>query len=117
MDISALQEELQQRVFNTLKLTGLDLEIRHLMQGVQPMDTPGDSALVKTAEKLTRHDAEAAAYSTEGPFLNELGMDTIILGPGRIEQAHQPDEYLSLKSIDPMINILQQLIKKFCLAA
>lgn len=115
MDIKALQEELQQRVFNTVKLTGLDLEIRHLMQGVQAMDTPKDSTLVTTAEKLTRYSAEAAAYSTEGPFLNELGMETIILGPGQIEQAHQPDEYLMLNTIKPMIKVLQQLIQQFCI--
>ncbi|MDH5444908.1 MAG: acetylornithine deacetylase [Gammaproteobacteria bacterium] len=115
MDITALQEELQQRVFNSVKLTGLELEIRHLMKGVQAMNTNIDSAIVKTAESLTRHSTEAAAYSTEGPFLNELGMDTIILGPGAIEQAHQPDEFLHLNTINPMISILQGLIKKFCL--
>lgn len=116
MDTTALQEELQQRVFNTVKMSGLELEIRHLMKAVLPMDTAADSMLVKTAERLTRYSAEAAAYSTEGPFLNELGMDTVILGPGRIEQAHQPDEYLLLDAINPMINILQQLIQKFCLS-
>lgn len=116
MDIGALQDELQQRVHNTIKLAGLNLEIQHLMQGVQPMDTPLDSPLVRAAQKLTRHDAQAAAYSTEGPFLTELGMDTVILGPGRIEQAHQPDEYLLLNSINPMVKILQQLIRQFCLA-
>lgn len=116
MDITALQEELQQRIHNTVKLSGLNLEMRHLMKGVQPMDTAADSELVKVAEKLTRHTAEAAAYSTEGPFLNELGMDTIILGPGQIEQAHQPDEYLLHNAIDPMVKILQQLIQQFCLS-
>lgn len=115
MDIIALQEELQQRVSNTIESTGLSLEIRHLMKGVPPMNTNISSNLVKAAEKLTSHTAEAAAYSTEGPFLNELGMETIILGPGQIEQAHQPDEFLLLNAINPMVKIIEQLIKKFCL--
>jgi len=116
MDIPALQEELQQRVNNTIKRSGLNLEIRHLMQGVDPMETAIDSQIVQSAERLTQHTAEAAAYSTEAPFLSELGMETIVLGPGQIAQAHQPDEYLLLNAINPMVKILQQFIQQFCLS-
>ena len=44
-----------------------------------------------------------------------MGMETIILGPGNIDQAHQADEYLSLDRIDPMITILEQMITHFCI--
>ncbi len=116
MDIGTLQEELTQRISKTIQTTGLKLEIRHLMEGINALETATDSPLVKTAENLTRYTAEAAAYSTEGPFLNQLGIETIILGPGNIAQAHQPDEYLSQDTIKPMIKILQQVIQKFCLS-
>ncbi len=55
------------------------------------------------------------AFGTEGPYLNELGMDTIILGPGDIDQAHQPDEYLGLDRIEPTLEVLHGLIRRFCL--
>jgi acetylornithine deacetylase len=42
-------------------------------------------------------------------------MDTIILGPGNIDQAHQPDEYMSLEMIKPCIDFLQQIISQQCL--
>ncbi len=115
MDIPSLQEELAVRLNNTIRQTGLSLEINHLMQGVNPMQTALDSQIVTTAERLTRHDAEAAAYSTEGPFLNELGMETIILGPGQIAQAHQPDEYLLLETIKPTVKLLRHFIQELCL--
>jgi len=38
-----------------------------------------------------------------------------VLGPGDIDQAHQPDEYLGLERIEPMVEILRGLIGKFCL--
>ena len=41
-------------------------------------------------------------------------MDTIILGPGGIEQAHQPDEYLALDRIAPMMEVLRGLISQYC---
>jgi len=70
---------------------------------------------VQATEKLTGHAAEAVAFGTEGPFLNALGMETVILGPGSIDQAHQPDEYLAMEQIEPGIRILQQLIGHFCI--
>ena len=44
--------------------------------------------------KLTGHSAKAVAFATEAPFLQQLGMDTIVMGPGSIDQAHQPDEFM-----------------------
>jgi acetylornithine deacetylase len=42
-------------------------------------------------------------------------MDSIILGPGDIAQAHQPDEYLALERIEPTVALLRDLITRFCL--
>jgi len=71
---------------------------------------------VRLAERLTGHAAEAVAFGTEGPYLQALGMDTVILGPGNIEQAHQPDEYLALKRLQPTVELLQAVIKSVCIA-
>ena len=54
-------------------------------------------------------------YATEAPFLQNLGMETIILGPGSIDQAHQVDEFIAQDQIDPCVNLLSQLIEHFCL--
>ncbi|WP_373507638.1 M20/M25/M40 family metallo-hydrolase, partial [Thiocapsa sp.] len=59
--------------------------------------------------------AEAVNFGTEAPFLNQLGMETIVLGPGDIAQAHQPDEYLELDRIRPTLDLLRALIQRFCL--
>jgi len=42
-------------------------------------------------------------------------METIIMGPGSIDRAHQPDEYLELDQIQPCISLLQQCIRHYCL--
>jgi acetylornithine deacetylase len=41
--------------------------------------------------------------------------ETIVIGPGSIKQAHQPDEFLPLAQIDPTIKLLESLIDRFCL--
>jgi acetylornithine deacetylase len=70
--------------------------------------------ILALAEQLTGKKFQSANYATEAPFINQLGCDTIILGPGSIDQAHQPDEYISLDYVVPTVHILQQMIKKVC---
>ncbi|MEC8426833.1 MAG: M20/M25/M40 family metallo-hydrolase, partial [Pseudomonadota bacterium] len=43
------------------------------------------------------------------------GMETIVMGPGSIDQAHQPDEFIPLDQIKPAVDVLKQMIQKFCL--
>ncbi|MFV1467760.1 acetylornithine deacetylase [Idiomarina sp. HB] len=73
-----------------------------------------DSALVQLAEKISQSKAQAVNYCTEAPFLQELGCETLVLGPGSIKQAHQPDEYLSVDSIKPTQEKLKSLLKEVC---
>lgn len=70
--------------------------------------------IIALAEKLTGKSLQSANYATEAPFINQLGCDTLVLGPGSINQAHQPDEYMSLDYVDPTVNILQRMIKSVC---
>jgi acetylornithine deacetylase (EC 3.5.1.16) len=72
---------------------------------------------VRVCEALTGQAAEAVNFGTEMPFLNRLGMETLILGPGDIAQAHQPDEFLALDRIPPMLELLRALIRRFCVEA
>ncbi|GMM86440.1 acetylornithine deacetylase [Pseudoalteromonas sp. MTN2-4] len=73
-----------------------------------------DSALVKLAEAVSGEQAIAVNYCTEAPFLQQLGCETIVMGPGSIEQAHQPDEFLAMEKIKPSQEKITQLIHKLC---
>jgi len=115
MEPDALLGELEHRLRQVLADTGLELEMHALFEGIPAMETPASAAIVQAAEALTGHPAQAVAYATEGPLLNAMGMETVILGPGSIEQAHQPDEFLSLDQVEPGVRILRELIRRFCI--
>ncbi|MET0082648.1 MAG: acetylornithine deacetylase [Sedimenticola sp.] len=115
MDIEQLRSELSERLFRLLENSGLELEMRSPFSGIPPMETAASTEIVQAGESLTGYSAEAVAFGTEAPYLQQLGMETIVLGPGDIDQAHQPDEYLGLERITPMVEILRNLIKRFCL--
>ena len=115
MKLADLRYELNQRLQTTLAGTMISYETLALFDGVPAIETPADSALVKAVEKLTGASSEAVAFSTEAPFYNKLGMDSVVLGPGSINQAHQPDEYLALEQIKPTVKLIQDLVKQFCM--
>jgi len=117
MDIDELRNLLKQRTAAALAGSELRWEVTPLFCGTPAMETPASSPLVLAAEQLTGADAGAAAFGTEGPYFRELGMDALILGPGDIAQAHQPNEYLALERINPMVELLGQLIERFCVRA
>ncbi|MBY6190181.1 acetylornithine deacetylase [Microbulbifer agarilyticus] len=115
MSMDALRGELHQRLKGAMTDEKIQLQMDSLIGGVDAFEEPTDSELVKIAEQLTGHSSESVAFATEAPFLQQLGMQTIVLGPGDIDQAHQPDEYLGLERIDPMVETLKGMIGRFCL--
>jgi acetylornithine deacetylase len=112
-------DELYQTINNRLQpiaeQLGVNISLRSLMHHVQPFEQSADSPLVTTLEQLTGHQADAVAFATEGPFMQQLGMDTIVMGPGSIDQAHQPNEFMALNQVQPAVDILRQLIGRLCL--
>ncbi len=115
MPLHNLREEFRQRLATHFASSPLDVELFPLIEGTHAMLTEKNSAIVTACEQLTGYPAEAAAYCTEGPYLNELGMESVVLGPGRIDQAHRPDEFLPGENIQPMQDLLSALVKEFCL--
>ncbi|WP_447594875.1 acetylornithine deacetylase [Aquipseudomonas campi] len=93
----------------------VNIDFAPLFAEVPPFEQRADSELVRLAERLTGHSAQSVAFGTEAPYLQQLGCDTIVLGPGDIDCAHQPGEFLELARIEPMLQILRQLIQHYCL--
>jgi len=73
------------------------------------------STLIDSAERFSGHKCCAVNYATEAPFIQQLGCQTIVMGPGSIDQAHQPDEFLAHSEIDKTEKILVKMIQRYCL--
>ena len=114
MDLDVTRQALRDRVRESVAETGLEVDFLELFEGVGGLDTPEDAEIVRAVTELTGREPEAVDFSTEGPFLQSLGIDTVIVGPGDIAQAHQPDEYLALDTIQPTLDMIDGLIRRFC---
>lgn len=115
MDLDLVREALAKRVHPFAAKHQVDIRVDSLFDGIPAHETAAGAELVQQLEQLTGHSAACVNFATEAPFLAQMGMETVVLGPGDIDQAHQPDEYLSIDRIQPTIELLQKLIKIYCL--
>lgn len=115
MALEELRATLRQRLGRLFDDSPIGWQMRSLSTGTAPLHTDARSAIAQSCEALTHHRCEAVPFCTEGPYLASIGIEPIILGPGDIAQAHQPDEYLALDRLKPTLDILEGLIRRFCL--
>lgn len=109
-----VRQSIKTRVDSALAGSQINAQFDSLFEGVSAFLEPETSELVKFAEKLTGHSAISAGFATEAPFMQELGMQTIVMGPGSIDCAHQANEYLAQDQINPAVDLLKSLIQQYC---
>ena len=114
MPLDDMRKGIQDYLSPLAEVLKCDIVFSSLFPGIEPFEQLVDSTIVKTVKQLTGHDAESVAFATEAPFLQRLGMETLIMGPGSINQAHQPNEYIEQSQIQPAVDIIEQLIKRIC---
>lgn len=69
------------------------------------------------AEALTRqitgdNGSHVVSYGTEAGQFQEAGYSTVVCGPGNIEQAHQPDEFISVEQFNAGHRFMKELLTK-----
>lgn len=68
----------------------------------------------KTVYSLCHDDTvHKVAYATEAGIINNSGIDTIVCGPGSIEQAHKPNEFIEISQLDLCEKFLRKLVAIF----
>ena len=75
---------------------------------------PG-SAAEQLAMRLTRSNRTyAVAFATEAGRFQSAHVPTVVCGPGSIDQAHQPDEYISEEQMVAGLVFMQDLAREVC---
>ena len=55
---------------------------------------------------------EVVSFGTEAGLFQEVGISTVVCGPGSIEQAHKVDEFIELNELKKCLNFLDGLKKQ-----
>ncbi|HEY9211883.1 MAG TPA: M20/M25/M40 family metallo-hydrolase, partial [Ancylobacter sp.] len=70
----------------------------------------GSEAEVLAMRLAGQNRTFTVAYGTEGGHFQAVGIPTIICGPGSIDQAHKPDEYIEVAQLRACERFLKGLI-------
>lgn len=94
-----------------LKAKELQLILRQFPP-LRPLNTapeqPGVQAMLRLLDQTV---ANAVCYATDGCFLQAL-KQLLVLGPGSIEQAHRPDEFIELTQLERGVEVFESVFRR-----
>ena len=117
-DPEALLDELRRHVAKHIEpemhaaqpRTGFDFEA---MSHIPGLSTDEDADIVQLAKALTGQNTTAkVSFGTEAGLFQGGGMPAVVCGPGSIDQAHKPDEFIAKEQIDQCEAFLRKLFER-----
>ncbi|MBO1022476.1 acetylornithine deacetylase [Methylobacterium sp. SD274] len=73
---------------------------------------PGSEAERLALRVAGRNHTISVSYATEAGRFQKAGIPTVVCGPGSIDQAHQPDEYITLAALEAGEAFMRRLISE-----
>jgi acetylornithine deacetylase len=67
-------------------------------------------------ELVGQHGTESVAFATDAGWLQKVGFRCVVFGPGSIEVAHRPNEFLPIDEFERAGRLLDEMIRRRCTA-
>lgn len=79
---------------------------------VPALDAEEGGAAEELVRRLTGSEEPAGTvpFGTDGGHFQQAGLSTVVCGPGDIDQAHQPDEYIEVAQLEACDRMLGRLV-------
>lgn len=100
-------EQLQQELRLVRPEAKISVEVKARVAGLAAEIDGAAESLVK--HLVGDHASQQAGFGSEAGLFQEAGFSTTIFGPGSMDQAHQPDEFLSLDQLHHCTSFLRAL--------
>ncbi|TWA85252.1 acetylornithine deacetylase [Azospirillum brasilense] len=91
-----------------------DCDIRtEQLAGVPGLAPEPDGPAAQLCHALTgRNDTGMVSFAAEAGQFQEAGLSTVLCGPGSIDQAHQPNEYIDVTQVTACEGFLRDLVRR-----
>ncbi len=70
---------------------------------------PKGLALSLTLQLAGQNETFAVSYATEAGLFQDQGASSVVCGPGSIDQAHKPDEFIAISELEKCLGFLDRL--------
>ena len=85
------------------------------LSALPALDNGPEVEVVGLAQELSGNDdIGKVSFGTEGSQFQRAGIPTVVCGPGSIEQAHKPNEYVELDQIRKCEQFIRRLMDRVC---
>jgi acetylornithine deacetylase len=111
-------EEMSERVRAAVAraLPGEPFELTFLGESPAMMLDEGAALHRDLCELVGQHDTESVAFATDAGWLQTVGLRCAVFGPGNIEVAHRPNEFLPIEEFERGGRLLDEMIRRRCAA-
>jgi len=108
-EIRAYAEQLEREMRAIDPQSGIDLEWVSQTIGLAAAES---DAIVQWAMRLARSESTGkVSYGTEAGLFQQMGVPSVILGPGDIAQAHRPNEFVALEQLAQCETFLDRILE------
>ncbi|MBI3458790.1 acetylornithine deacetylase [Candidatus Azambacteria bacterium] len=81
----------------------------------EPVSTDQSSEIILIAERVTGERAHGVSYGTDGSILQKLSSQILILGPGSINNAHKPNEFVAINQLGLAVKQFREITRLICI--
>ncbi|MCZ6857253.1 MAG: acetylornithine deacetylase [Gemmatimonadetes bacterium] len=114
MESGPLLERIRETIRDALGDTQYDLEVRYESP---PMLLREDAHVYQTlCRHIGQEDTHSVSYATDAGWLQTMGFECVIWGPGSIEVAHKPNESMPIGQLERGARLVSEIIAKHCLS-
>ncbi len=85
----------------------IETKLRSSVPALMPEDDGAAEQLVRLLTGLNA--SEVVSFATEGGLFQEIGISTVMCGPGSIDQAHQPNEFIDIAQVEQCEAFMKKL--------
>ncbi|MEE4117565.1 MAG: acetylornithine deacetylase [Paracoccaceae bacterium] len=103
-------EELLPEMQAVTPAAGIETDVIGEVVALEPRESNGARDLV--ASVLGANGTELVSFGTEAGLFQEIGLDAVVCGPGSIEQAHKPDEWIAVSELERALSLLHGIAAK-----
>ena len=83
------------------------------MSEIPSLDSSAETEIVALVQELTgTQEIAKVSYGTEASQFQRAGIPTVVCGPGSIEQAHKPNEFIELSQVEACERFLRKLMER-----